>query len=109
MKLKNIFIGLGCVLAFSSCTNEMDYHEYTVYGKDYVFTDFTRTSGFVTNIYSYLDSDLPSNGSLSSACDESEYAGHGLMFMIIIMDHGDHLTHIHYGDITRLSEKQTTI
>ena len=66
MKLKNIFIGLGCVLAFSSCTNEMDYHEYTVYGKDYVFTDFTRTSGFVTNIYSYLDSDLPSNGSLSS-------------------------------------------
>ena len=74
MKLKNIFIGLGCVLAFSSCTNEMDYHEYTVYGKDYVFTDFTRTSGFVTNIYSYLDSDLPSNGSLSSACDESEYA-----------------------------------
>jgi hypothetical protein len=74
MKLKNIFIGLGCVLAFSSCTNEMDYHEYTVYGKDYVFTDFGRTSGFVTNIYSYLDSDLPSSGSLSSACDESEYA-----------------------------------
>ena len=74
MKLKNIFLGLGCILAFSSCTDEMNYHEYTVYGKDYVFTDFTRTSGFVTNIYSYLDSDLPANNSLCSACDESEYA-----------------------------------
>lgn len=74
MKLKNIFIGLACIAALSSCSDEMDYHEYTIYGKEYVFTDFGRTSAFVTNIYSALDTDMPANGALCSASDESEYA-----------------------------------
>ena len=74
MKLKYIFVSISCMLAFSACNEEMDYHEYTVYGKEYVFTDFTRTNGFVTNIYSYLDYDLPSENSLCSASDESESA-----------------------------------
>ena len=57
----------------ASCA-DLDYHEYTTYDKSYVFTDFSRTGAVVTNIYSYLDSDLPADGSLCSACDEAEYA-----------------------------------
>ena len=57
----------------ASCA-DLDYHEYTTYDKSYVFTDFGRTGAVVTNIYSYLDSDLPADGSLCSACDEAEYA-----------------------------------
>jgi hypothetical protein len=52
----------------------MDYHEYTSYDKHHVFSDFGRTAGFVNNIYSYLDDDLPGYSSMSSACDESEMA-----------------------------------
>lgn len=74
MKLKNICFGIMCVAALSACSDKMDYHEYTNYGKEYVFTDFGRTAGFVNNIYSYLDDDLPSLYSLASACDEAEMA-----------------------------------
>lgn len=74
MKLKNICLGIVCVMALSACTDKMDYHEYTNYDKEYVFSDFGRTAGFVNNIYSYLDSDLPGLNSMSSACDESEMA-----------------------------------
>lgn len=74
MKLKNMCLGIMCVVALSACNDKMDYHEYTNYGKDHVFSDFGRTAGFVNNIYSYLDSDLPSLTSLASACDEAEMA-----------------------------------
>ena len=73
MKLKNILFGLACMSFMASCA-DFDYREYTTYDKSYVFTDFGRTGAVVTNIYSYLDSDLPADGSLCSACDESEYA-----------------------------------
>lgn len=73
MKLKNILFGLACMSLMASCA-DLDYHEYTTYDKSYVFTDFGRTGAVVTNIYSYLDSDLPADGSLCSACDEAEYA-----------------------------------
>lgn len=73
MKLKNILFGLACMSFMASCA-DLDYREYTMYDKSYVFTDFGRTGAVVTNIYSYLDSDLPADGSLCSACDESEYA-----------------------------------
>ena len=74
MKLKNICLGIACIAVVSACNDKMDYHEYTSYDKDYVFSDFSRTAGFVNNIYSYLDSDLPSYQSLASACDEAEMA-----------------------------------
>ncbi len=74
MKFKNICFGVAFLAALSSCTDEMNYHEYTNYDKTYVFTDFDRTSQFVNNIYSYLDDDLPSTSSLASACDEAEMA-----------------------------------
>jgi len=73
MKLKKILLGLACMSLMASCA-DLDYHEYTTYDKSYVFTDFGRTGAVVTNIYSYLDSDLPADGSLCSACDEAEYA-----------------------------------
>ena len=74
MKLKNICLGIACIAVVSAYNDKMDYHEYTSYDKDYVFSDFSRTAGFVNNIYSYLDSDLPSYQSLASACDEAEMA-----------------------------------
>ena len=73
MKQKRILFGLACMSLMVSCA-DLDYHEYTTYDKNYVFTDFGRTAGVVTDIYSYLDSDLPADGSLCSACDEAEYA-----------------------------------
>ncbi|MBQ8673018.1 MAG: RagB/SusD family nutrient uptake outer membrane protein [Bacteroides sp.] len=74
MKLKNICAGIACLAALTACSDKMDYHEYTSYDKEYVFTDFGRTAGFVNNIYSYLDYDLPGLNSLASACDEAEMA-----------------------------------
>lgn len=74
MKIKNICFGIVCATLLPACADKMDYHEYTNYEKDYVFTDFGRTAGFVNNIYSYLDSDLPGLTSLASACDEAEMA-----------------------------------
>ena len=58
MKLKNICLGIACIAVVSACNDKMDYHEYTSYDKDYVFSD----------------SDLPSYQSLASACDEAEMA-----------------------------------
>ena len=40
MKIKNIFGGMICLALLASCGDEMDYHEYTNYDKDYVFTNF---------------------------------------------------------------------
>ena len=74
MKLKNICYGIVCTVALVGCTDKMDYHEYTNYGKEYVFSDFGRTAAFVNNIYSYLDYDLLGTTSLASACDEAEMA-----------------------------------
>lgn len=74
MKLKNICFGIVCTVALVGCTDKMGYHEYTNYGKEYVFSDFGRTAAFVNNIYSYLDYDLLGTTSLASACDEAEMA-----------------------------------
>lgn len=73
MKLKNILFGVACASLLASCA-DLDYHEFVAYDKKYVFTDFGRTGALVTNIYSQVDYDLPANGSLCSACDESVYA-----------------------------------
>lgn len=73
MKLKNILLGMTYISLLASCA-DLGYHEYVAYDKKHVFTDFGRTCGVVTNIYSQLDYDLPANGSLCSACDEAVYA-----------------------------------
>lgn len=75
--MKNIFIiGLVGLVAFTSCDDELDYKEYNNYDKNYVFTNFDNTVGFVTDIYGRMDYDFGTygNGMLASACDEAEYA-----------------------------------
>ena len=75
MKVTRICMALTCLAALSAgCSDKIDYHEFTNYDKTYIFSDFGRTAGFVNNIYSYLDSDLPGVHSLASACDEAEMA-----------------------------------
>lgn len=77
MTIKNIILlGALAVAALASCSDEMDYKEYSNYDKKYVFNNFDNTVGFVTNIYSYLDYDygIVGEGMLDSACDEAEYS-----------------------------------
>ena len=76
MKIKTIIGGSICLLMLAACNDELDYTEFNNYDKDYVFTEFSNTVGFVTNIYGKLDYDFGSygNGMLASASDESEYA-----------------------------------
>ncbi|WP_262280985.1 RagB/SusD family nutrient uptake outer membrane protein [Hallella absiana] len=77
MTIKNIILlGTLAVAALASCSDEMDYKEYSNYDKKYVFNNFDNTVSFVTNIYSYLDYDygIVGEGMLASACDEAEYS-----------------------------------
>ena len=77
MTIKNIILlGTLAVATFASCSDEMDYKEYSNYDKNYVFNNLDNTVGFVTNIYSYLDYDygIVGEGMLASACDEAEYS-----------------------------------
>lgn len=64
------------VMGTTSCSDELDYREYSNYDAKYVFTNFDNTVGFITNIYGRLDYDYGTygNGMLASACDEAEYA-----------------------------------
>ena len=75
MKMKNKIIALFLLLSFSACQEEMDYNEFVSYDQDQVFSSFSRTMNFVTNIYSYLDYDFGNydGAMLSSATDESDY------------------------------------
>lgn len=76
MKLKTLVIGIVGTLAVASC-GDMDYREYTNYGKDYIEITYDNVSGLITNIYTKLDYDFGqtySGGMLASACDEAQYA-----------------------------------
>ena len=77
MKIKKIVGGIACIAALTACN--MDYHEYTDYGKDYVSETYDNVIGMVVNVYSLLDYDFDfgktyKGGMLASACDEAEYA-----------------------------------
>lgn len=76
MKIKNILGSMVCLALLASCGDEMDYHEYTNYDKDYVFNNFDNTVGFVTNIYGRLENGFApyQKGMLAAACDEAEYS-----------------------------------
>lgn len=77
MKLKHIILGLTCLASFSSCSDEMNYKEFTNNDKEYVFSTFDRAMSFVTDIYGRLDYDLGNlynGGMLAAACDEAECA-----------------------------------
>jgi hypothetical protein len=77
MKLKASVISIVCTAVMLSCDDQMNYHEYTNYGKDYMELSYDNVSGFITSIYTKLDYDfgqIYSGGMLASACDEAEYA-----------------------------------
>ena len=75
MKIKNIIIGTYLLLSVASCKEDMDYNEFVSYNQEQVFSSFSRTMNFVTNIYSYLDYDFGNYGGamLASATDEADY------------------------------------
>lgn len=76
MKLNKLFYGILCMAALSSCSDKMDYHEYTNYDEDYVKKTFGDVGGLITDIYLGLDTDFGnySGAILGSASDEAEYA-----------------------------------
>lgn len=76
MKLRNIIYGVVGAAMLVSCSDQMNYHEYTNYGKDYVTLNFGNVGGMMTDLYGDLDSDFGSYSGavLGSATDEAEYA-----------------------------------
>ena len=79
MKLKKIFLSALAVLAFSSCSEQMDYKEFSIYDTAYMQKKFERVGGFLSTIYADLDSDFGnySGATLASATDESVYSHDG--------------------------------
>lgn len=75
MKIKKIVGGIACIATLTACN--MDYHEYSNYGKDYMDDSYDNVIGMITNVYYILDYDFGQNykgGMMASACDEAEYA-----------------------------------
>ncbi len=79
MKLNKLIYGMICAAVFSSCSEQMEYHEYNDYDKDYITLNFGNVGGLMTDIYRDLDYDFGnySGAFLGSASDESEYAYSG--------------------------------
>lgn len=79
MKLKNIFLSALAVVALASCSEQMDYKEFSIYDTAYMQKKFERAGGFLSTIYADLDSDFGnySGAMLSSATDESVYSHSG--------------------------------
>lgn len=73
MKIKNIFLAVGCTAVFTACA-DLDYKEYSIYEKEDIYTEFNRVDGVVTNVYGFLDNDMPVNGATCSGCDEADYS-----------------------------------
>lgn len=71
--MKTKIIVLLLLLASVSACNFLDYDESTHYKKEDVFTAFTRTKQFLTNIYAYLPASYGTvDGALRAAgCDEA--------------------------------------
>ena len=42
MNYKKICMALLCMAALTGCSDKMDYHEFTNYDKNYVFSNFGR-------------------------------------------------------------------
>ena len=79
MKLRNIFLSALAVVALTSCSDQMDYKEFSIYDTAYMQKKFERAGGFLSTIYADLDSDFGnySGAMLSSASDESVYSHAG--------------------------------
>ena len=79
MKIRNILSLAAISFIMASCSDKMDYKEYSVYDEDYVKKTFARSAGLVTSIYNDLDYDFGNyNGALlASATDEAVYSHAG--------------------------------
>ncbi len=79
MKLRNKFLSALAVVALTSCSDQMDYKEFSIYDTAYMQKKFERAGGFLSTIYADLDSDFGnySGAMLSSATDESVYSHAG--------------------------------
>ena len=79
MKLRNIYLSALAVVALTSCSDQMDYKEFSIYDTAYMQKKFERAGGFLSTIYADLDSDFGnySGAMLSSATDESVYSHAG--------------------------------
>ena len=76
MKIRFFSIIIAFAAIFWSCSEQMEYNEFSDFSNDEVFTSFNRTLNFVTNIYGYIDYDFGldySGAMLASATDEAEY------------------------------------
>ena len=64
---------------FSSCSEQMDYKEFSIYDTAYMQKKFERAGGFLSTIYADLDSDFGnySGATLASATDEAVYSHDG--------------------------------
>lgn len=79
MKLKSIIYSALVVMTATSCSDEMNYKEYSVFGEDYIKETFARAGGVLTSAYNDLDYDFGNYGGalLASATDESVYSHPG--------------------------------
>ena len=64
---------------FSSCSEQMDYKEYSIYDAAYIQKKFERAGGLLSTIYADLDSDFGNydGATLASATDEAVYSHDG--------------------------------
>ena len=60
MKLNKLIYGILGIFAFSSCADQMEYHEYKSDGEEFVKLNFGNVGGLVTTIYLDLDTDFGS-------------------------------------------------
>jgi len=79
MKLRNIFLSTLAVMTLASCTEQMEYKEFSIYDTAYMQKKFERAGGILSTIYADLDSDFGnySGATLASATDESVYSHDG--------------------------------
>lgn len=80
MKLNKTIISLALAsVAFASCSDKMEYNEYTAFDKEYIERSFSYVGGFMAKIYNNIDTDWGnlSGAMLASATDEAEYSHDG--------------------------------
>lgn len=82
MKNKYLIIPLAAfsLAALSSCSDTMDYHEYSLVDKDYMEESFGNIGGMMTSLYNAIPYDFGnySNGAMEScATDEAEFSRMG--------------------------------
>lgn len=66
-------------MTLASCTEQMEYKEFSIYDTAYMQKKFERAGGILSTIYADLDSDFGnySGATLASATDESVYSHDG--------------------------------